>query len=965
MAAITSAQTGNWSATSTWTGGVVPVLGDSVTISSGHTVTVDGTYSVGDDTASAVQVLGTLKASRSANSQITVRGRLYITTGGTLDYGTKLDPIPSTVTAVIIGNDSATQAHNKYGIETDPTNNWAGFRMWGASKTPRTQVTVAALSTDTSFTLADVTGWQIGDMIIFDGTLAENILNSYRTVLITNIVGNVVTVGASLGFASLVGRQVINLTRNVRYQGSNGTTYRTQVAIRVPTAFSTTNAIELGNCEFRCTGGSANSWEFCGLNLYWQATSTTTAAVKEITNISNHNVWSISGSTATLVPSSGNALISFFSNQAYTYTVDNPVVFSGNGNQAAFICYSGTSTRVTNVNIIRVATFAACGFSQGPVGVMIDGGYMSLLSNFVTSTGQKVTVQNLTMDGLAQWGNLTAMPDLQVINCLINQVIGNFGLSNMFAGTQGQYINALYDSCTIASFFNFNTVSALLDVAKSNFLMKFKNINNDPTNQRMLRAGGIALRDNTTKYRSISSLAMYPWYTTTTMTVEEPITVAVNQTIRVLGFCQYSSNYGTSTPATLTISGMGATAVTFTCPTSAANTWFPIDLTITNPQSYPGKFTMTFSGKPQTAGLASPVYFDGILVTDFVTTARHYGFIFDSNAYRTVNSIIQQTSESTVGAYTGISINHGTQTITLTSNHTVRELYDYCQYNLCQTANLGYADFFSSTDGTNFSCSYNLTINGCALSGSANINMPSKTLSLVSGGTTTAIITHSAGTQVNITLTGLVSGSRVQLYDVTGASELYNAVVSGTSLIFPYVWTTNKTIRYRVMYCSGVTAYRWIEATATVTSSGLTLLISQSLDSIYNSIAVDGSTVTECSISGTSLVINITDPDNVTSAQRILAFVIYWLSTSGGIRDQNLYIDYADATHLVFEGGLKIKNSKASPLSITGASIVPLTGNPSDVIDTSGGSININTNQVVSYNDPIKYLTVSNFLGLK
>jgi hypothetical protein len=70
MSTIATAAAGNWSATGTWTGGVVPGPGDTATVN--HAVTLDANATVGGiDPASTGVILAT-------NSQL----RLLIGAGG-------------------------------------------------------------------------------------------------------------------------------------------------------------------------------------------------------------------------------------------------------------------------------------------------------------------------------------------------------------------------------------------------------------------------------------------------------------------------------------------------------------------------------------------------------------------------------------------------------------------------------------------------------------------------------------------------------------------------------------------------------------------------------------------------------------------------------------------------------------------------------------------------------------------
>jgi hypothetical protein len=109
-ATITSAQTGSWSTTTTWVGGVVPGAADSVIIAAGHTVTLNANKTITGVTINASGILATSTFTFGVSGNLVVNGTLSGTGVVTLSgAATSIDGTGSiTNTAILTINASHT-----------------------------------------------------------------------------------------------------------------------------------------------------------------------------------------------------------------------------------------------------------------------------------------------------------------------------------------------------------------------------------------------------------------------------------------------------------------------------------------------------------------------------------------------------------------------------------------------------------------------------------------------------------------------------------------------------------------------------------------------------------------------------------------------------------------------------------------------------------------------------------------
>lgn len=175
----------------------------------------------------------------------------------------------------------------------------------------------------------------------------------------------------------------------------------------------------------------------------------------------------------------------------------------------------------------------------------------------------------------------------------------------------------------------------------------------------------------------------------------------------------------------------------------------------------------------------------------------------------------------------------------------------------------------------------------------------------------------------SVTVTGAVSGSRIQIYDTTSSTELYNGTPS-----FPYTWTdgtpaaATRAIRLRVAKMSTTTAKAFIDVnigTCATSGSGkdVSYLVSQEDDATYNSNAIDGSGVTGITIGVGPNRVSISIAGGSVTWPSIYAYQVYWQATATGIAQETAFIEAPDTANYLLTD-FDIRNTHANPLTITG-----------------------------------------------
>ena len=775
MATITSNASGLWSAAGTWVGGVPPVEGDKVIILAAHTVTVDGTYTAGDNTvvetigSAAINVYGTLKASRTVSSSLTGKGLIMFDVNSVLDYGTDADPIPQGVNATLILNKATTPAVRAGISNTIPTSNAHAitYRFCGGKTRTRNCVINTAVASGQAVLVLTTSahGWEVGDEVLVLPTNASATVDEWEVKVIQSIAGASITMTTNFTYNHAAGSPASNFTSNVVVKSFNTSVAQTgRIRLRRSSNFSGSQSIIAIDTLFSTMGNSTNSpmVELVGQNYYLNSDSFDRCAFRNPTNISTaatnitYNSKEIFTNCAFDLPLCGFTSVSnYFSADSSVFksgVVTNGFLQRNSVVSNSWVCFTvGSPTIASHVG---QGIFRNCTFS-GLCVMLTNGG------------GQPTEFENCDIG--ATYGMKTQFADKLF----------------RFTGTTGVTSSVKLKDCIQAA--TFDTPGSASDLSNQfDLYVEYLNKGRSVTAQEIYTHTGSIIRDNSAINRSTSSFKFTPHNVTVNLArpIErtQSIPVANGATIRVIGYVKVDTafyNGGNWNPPTVTISGLGITPVVFTASSAASGAFEKFDISATNSVAgYDGNLTLTYSANLKTLTGGS-VYIDGVPDAPFVTKARHYGFNFDEASPTRTTNTVTSASETTASAYTGITVTWGTTSpVAINANKTFQYLYDYTQYQACLPANLPFAVPLTGVGvagAPSLFAAGNVTTTGYTLNGGGSLSMGGYTLTA----TLPWAYTYTGGTFSQATTVPSFGGGQLNI----GAAGTYTFGMTASTII--------------------------------------------------------------------------------------------------------------------------------------------------------------------------------------
>ena len=1005
MAAISSAASGPWSSASTWAGGVVPTSADTVTIAKNHTVTLDTLSAVALSVVlnvgtTGADVGGRLVASTVTSSKIIVQRGITSNgaTGGGGTYASYVNLDVSAVPGVTceLRLNASNTTGTGFGLALS-----GNFNLRGAPRKRWTRIAADLVANSSkSCVVADASGWRVGDQLAFASTSAYNA--SPRTDLVTIDTltagaGTSATVtwsdGAGTGgavlYAHAAGCPVGNFTSNLIVgPHTDGNVAYTGLLTGAGSAPGFSDSVT--NVLFRHVLGSSTF----GLG----AVVAVNAGVPRLASLSE------------------NAFFECRSQALFYRSVSAVSVRDWNVFYSSYTSFILGGQDVSASNTIGPDRYCAVIRASGSTGTSVSPtfAYQHIIGwtiSGVTSAGVTGPVVSLNVvvemvDCEVFASNSGVRPNgARVINCKFGTAAFP-GASNVADVAIGGGYPGTFVDC------QFPTAIAFIGIPTSGFpavRATIVNRNGDAAVQEVFGASSgtvpIIRRDASMASRSNASMQ---FTLNSADAVSESFQVLAKSgetvTMKVLVRKSASPAYGAASLPSVTVSGLGIAPVSVAMsPGTAADQWETLTLSATNSGASDGLLTVTLAAQSATAG--AKAWFAGIPYAPFVTRARHYGFVFNETSPTVLVNPVTQADEATAAAYTGVTIDTFTPQISVGAGtaNTFQKVYDHIQAWAVQ--NIDKPVLLTSTDGNNFAVpltckvvwpsmgtdgtlaggwlqlaapgthTYKLSGTKIEFQAAGAYNMSGTqfggTVELVntSGGAVTVSVPSGTSytntgpgitvtaptTNQSVTVNGLEPGSRIQIYDLSSDTELYNGVVAGSSHTWsdPSTPVAPRTIRLRAAWASGTVAKQFVDTGIGTCGTGVgdaavTYLINQQADAIYGANAVDGSTVTGITIVDAVNRMQINIGGGTVSWMSIYAYNVHWLTTEEGIRDDGSIItakDVANYTLALF----KIKNTSATPLQITGGyGVDSVTGSVADILDVTGGSIFPVVDHVVS-----------------